>query len=217
VRTKKKRRRKVLLLLFRWIAWDSSLFPRSTLFVASTAWSYKYWICWVCCRTCVDIRWLSADISIIFVSVSWTASRRLVNSTWRALVSSSNSCSWTLMGAADTSWSPIFDTSDFRTRLDLDGSASLISDFFWIFFLGIALLIASWKRMDRSRSNCAVTEWRRSLKIKTTPCWWAIKSNRELSSLVPSHVFAFPLFSSSWILFFRISICSLHAFTKTPT
>ena len=51
----------------------------------------------------------------------------------------------------------------------------------------------------------------------TTPCWWAIKSNRELSSLVPSHVFAFPLLSSSWILFFRISICSLHAFTKTPT
>jgi hypothetical protein len=37
VRTKKKSRRKVLLLLLRWIAWDSSLFPRSTLFVASTA------------------------------------------------------------------------------------------------------------------------------------------------------------------------------------
>jgi hypothetical protein len=33
---------------------------------------------------------------------------------------------------------------------------------------------------------------------------------------MPSHVFALPFFSSL-ILFFRISICSLHAFTKTPT
>jgi hypothetical protein len=46
------------------------------------------------------------------------------------------------------------------------GSAGFFSGLFW-FFLGIALLIASWKRMDRRRSNWAVTEWRRSLKIRT--------------------------------------------------
>lgn len=38
VRTNKKSKRKVLLLLLRWIAWDSSLLPSSTFFVASTAW-----------------------------------------------------------------------------------------------------------------------------------------------------------------------------------
>lgn len=37
VRTKKNSKRKVLLLLLRWIAWESSLFPSSTFFVASTA------------------------------------------------------------------------------------------------------------------------------------------------------------------------------------
>jgi hypothetical protein len=46
-------------------------------------WSYRCSICWACCKTCVAIKWFNADISTIFVSVSWTVSRRLDNSTYK--------------------------------------------------------------------------------------------------------------------------------------
>ena len=49
----------------------------------------------------------------------------------------------------------------------------------------------------------------------TTPCLWAIVSALELSPLRPSQPFEFA--SSSFMLFWRISICSLQVLIKVVT
>lgn len=74
------------------MACDSSLLPSSTFFVASTACSCKNSIYWACCKTWVDMRWFSANISTISISVSCATPNMLANFTWRTHVSSSNSC-----------------------------------------------------------------------------------------------------------------------------
>ena len=63
-------------------------------------------------------------------------------------------------------------------------------------------------------------QWISSVKTKeennhTTPCLCAIISVLEVSALMPSHPFVFA--ASSFMLFLRISICSLHALINAVT
>lgn len=98
-------------------------------------------------------------------SQKWMLLSKKKKTTWRARVSSSRICSWTLKGAVFSSCPPRFG------RSKPEGFEGCSEGAEWrtllTFLLGMALFMASWKRTDLSRSNWALTEWSRSLRIKT--------------------------------------------------
>ena len=109
---------------------------------------------------------------------------RKLQLTWRARVSSSKSWSWTLIGAAcDTSLSLTSESLFMSGSKLLEAEASAAFDLVVLlrFLLGVTRLMASWKRIARNWSNCDVTEWSFSLKIRTC----SIKENNAYENMHP--------------------------------
>lgn len=113
--------------------------------------------------------------------------------TWRARVSSSKSCCWTLRGSLRNSSGSLSSPSP-----DLEVSVESFLVIRLSFLRGVALLIASWKRTALSWSNCAVTECSFSLKIRTYKSKLALAFKKQIA----------PPFMN--VLSFSISKDSMH-------